>query len=61
MEIHPWARLLAIADVFDAITARRPYRQPLSIHEALSHQEKLAGSHFDEGMLQCWISMMTQS
>src|SRR5262245_46934930 len=27
-EIHPWAKLLAVVDVFDAMTGTRPYRQP---------------------------------
>ena len=27
-EIHPWARMLAIVDVFDAMTGTRPYRRP---------------------------------
>jgi HD-GYP domain-containing protein (c-di-GMP phosphodiesterase class II) len=58
-EIHPWARLLAVVDVFDAITAKRPYRQPLSIVDALTYQQTLSGTHFDEGMLECWISIMT--
>lgn len=58
-EIHPWARLLAVIDVFDAITAKRPYRQPLSIVDALSYQHSLRGTQFDEGMLECWISVMT--
>lgn len=58
-EIHPWAQLLAVVDVFDAITATRPYRQPVTRQVALDYQQKRAGSHFDFEIMQCWISAMT--
>ncbi len=34
-DIHIYARICTIADVFDALTSRRPYRDPLSTFEAL--------------------------
>lgn len=34
-EIHLWSRLAAVADVYDALTADRPYRGALTPHEAL--------------------------
>nr|WP_152945113.1 HD-GYP domain-containing protein [Desulfofundulus thermobenzoicus] len=40
-EIHPFARIVAVADVFDALTADRVYRRALPVHEAW---EMLAGS-----------------
>ncbi len=36
MYIHPFARLLAVADVFAAATCPRPYRQPLSPFSAMA-------------------------
>lgn len=56
-EIHPWAKLLAVVDVFDAITCKRPYRPPLSLPEALAYQREHAGSQFDEETLQCWSDL----
>jgi len=34
-DVHPYAQICTIADVFDALTSRRPYRDPLSTFEAL--------------------------
>ena len=45
------ARIFAIADVFDALTSRRPYKQPLSFDETMSILEAGRGTHFDPGLL----------
>jgi len=34
-EIHPYARLMAVTDVFDALTSHRVYRPPMLPHEAM--------------------------
>ncbi len=34
--IHPWAKIVAVSDVFDALTAKRCYKQAMSPIEALS-------------------------
>jgi HD-GYP domain-containing protein (c-di-GMP phosphodiesterase class II) len=60
-DIHPWAKLLAIVDVFDALTSARPYRQPIKLADALEHLERHAGSHFDAEMVRCWASAMRQN
>lgn len=41
------ARIFAIVDVFDALTSRRPYKEPWGCEEALSVLERDSGSHFD--------------
>ncbi len=41
------ARIIAIADVFDAMTSQRSYNNPLSFSEALSKIQELSGKHFD--------------
>ncbi len=41
------ARIIAIADAFDAMTSSRPYRQALSIQEALDEIIRCAGTQFD--------------
>ncbi|HQR51191.1 MAG TPA: HD-GYP domain-containing protein [Methylophilaceae bacterium] len=41
------ARIFAIADVFDALTSRRPYKEPLSCDEAMNILAQGRGSHFD--------------
>ncbi|MDR9437625.1 MAG: HD domain-containing phosphohydrolase [Thiohalophilus sp.] len=41
------ARIVAVADVFDALTSRRPYKQAWSIDEALELIRTESGKHFD--------------
>lgn len=41
------ARIFALADVFDALTSRRPYKEPLSCEQALAIMRQGRGSHFD--------------
>ncbi|MBZ8139904.1 two-component system response regulator [Rubrivivax gelatinosus] len=41
------ARLMAVADVYDALISRRPYKQPLSHAEAMATIRDGAGRHFD--------------
>ncbi|MEG3638120.1 HD domain-containing phosphohydrolase [Magnetococcus sp. PR-3] len=41
------ARIVAIADVFDALTMRRPYKEPWSVERAMAAIKEDAGHHFD--------------
>jgi HD-GYP domain-containing protein (c-di-GMP phosphodiesterase class II) len=45
------ARIFAIADVFDALTSRRPYKEPLSFDETMQILESGRGQHFDPALL----------
>lgn len=60
-EIHPWARMIAVVDVFDAMTAVRPYRQPCTAQEAIDYISKNAGTHFDPEIVECWRSTMAKN
>lgn len=60
-EIHPWARMLAIADVFDTMTAKRPDRRAASPEYVLEYQRAQAGTQFDAEFVECWISAMTKA
>jgi HD-GYP domain-containing protein (c-di-GMP phosphodiesterase class II) len=60
-EIHPWARMLTVVDVFDALTSKRPYREAMRLSDALGFLERGAGTHFDKEMVQCWISAIRES
>jgi HD-GYP domain-containing protein (c-di-GMP phosphodiesterase class II) len=55
-EIHPWARICAVADVFDAMSCRRPYRKALPIVEVCDYLTKHPGLRFDAEVVDCWIS-----
>jgi putative nucleotidyltransferase with HDIG domain len=41
------AKILAAADAFDAMTTKRPYRDPMNISDALREMEKCSGTQFD--------------
>jgi HD-GYP domain-containing protein (c-di-GMP phosphodiesterase class II) len=41
------ARIFAIADVFDALCSRRPYKEPMPLSQALQLLQDGAGKHFD--------------
>lgn len=57
-EIHPWSRLLAVVDVFDSLTGRRPYRPPFSPEEAMHHLEERSGTQFEKEVVQCWRQLL---
>jgi len=56
-EIHPWAKLCAVVDVYEALTSHRPYRTPLPSAKALEVQSRDLGTAFDPEMLQCWMTI----
>lgn len=53
-EICFWAKLLAVVDVFDALTGERPYRAPITPQQAIEYLQRNAGTHFDAEIVQCW-------
>jgi HD-GYP domain-containing protein (c-di-GMP phosphodiesterase class II) len=55
-EIHPWAKICAVADVFDALTCHRPYRRPMPLGDVLKHLEQRSGACFDAAIVQCWTA-----
>jgi len=46
------ARLISVADVFDALTQPRKYREPLTPDEALREIEKGSGTRFDPAVIE---------
>jgi HD-GYP domain-containing protein (c-di-GMP phosphodiesterase class II) len=46
------ARIFAIADVFDNLCSRRPYKEPLPLPQALQVLREGAGRHFDPHLVQ---------
>lgn len=45
------ARIFAVADVFDALCSRRPYKEPMGFDAAMAILEKDSGSHFDPAVV----------
>ena len=46
-----FGRIVAMADVFDALTSKRPYKEGWSVEMALEEIKKGAGSHFDPQLI----------
>ncbi|HHY37537.1 MAG TPA: HD-GYP domain-containing protein [Clostridia bacterium] len=41
------ARIISVADAYDAITSTRPYKRPMTYREALDELHRCSGAHFD--------------
>jgi putative two-component system response regulator len=50
------ARLMAVADVYDALISRRPYKAPMSHADACAHIVGASGSHFDPQVVQALLA-----
>ena len=51
------ARLVAIADVFDALTHERPYKHAWKISDAVAEVERMAGSQFDPALVEVFVGL----
>ncbi len=51
------ARIFAIADVFDALTSRRPYKEPFTLEETMAILDKGRESHFDPEILDAFVEI----
>ncbi len=54
-EIHFLARIMAVADVVEAMASHRPYRPGLGVDIALQEIEDKAGSHYDPDVVQACV------
>ena len=54
------ARIVAVADVFDALTTRRPYKEPWPVQEAMNHIAAQAGKHFDPALVALFAPLLPQ-
>ncbi|MCQ2515335.1 MAG: HD-GYP domain-containing protein [Saccharofermentans sp.] len=59
-EIPLCARIMAVADVFDALTARRIYKEPMPIEKALSIILSEKGTHFDPVVIDAFLDSMSE-
>ena len=54
-EIPLSARIMAVADVFDALVSRRSYKEPFSVDKAMDIIKSDAGSHFDAKVVKAFL------
>ncbi|WP_153915999.1 HD-GYP domain-containing protein [Shewanella sp. TC10] len=55
-----YGRIVAIADVFDALTSERPYKKAWSVEDAIALIEREAGSHFDPKLVPLFIDKLDE-
>ncbi|MCX8130049.1 MAG: HD-GYP domain-containing protein [Clostridia bacterium] len=53
--IHQCARIVAIADVYDALTSDRVYRRKLKTHEVIEYITSLGTHHFDKEIVENFV------
>lgn len=57
-EIPFGARMLAVADAFDAMTSRRPHKVPMSIEDAIAELERHSGTQFDPMLVMVFVELL---
>ncbi len=57
-DIPPLARVVAVADAFDAMTSKRAYREAMSRKDALLRMKKDRGHHFDPKVLDAFLEVL---
>ena len=55
------ARIVAVADVLDALTHARPYKEAWSLEEALAEIERQSGHHFDPEVVEACLNIFTHT
>jgi putative two-component system response regulator len=54
-------RIVALADVFDALTHERPYKRAWPLDEAVAEIERVAGEHFDPRVVEAFAGLNHQA
>ena len=56
--IHPWARILAVADVVDAMMSHRPYRPKLSVHDTINELLQGRNTLYDGTIVEICVRLL---
>lgn len=51
------ARIFSVADVFDALSSKRPYKEPFPFDKVMDTLKKNTGSHFDPDVMQVFLGI----
>lgn len=54
-DIHIYGRIVAVADVFDALATDRPYKKAWALKDILTHFQKERGKQFDPALIDVFI------
>ncbi len=53
-------RIISIVDVFDALTSKRPYKEPFSVEKSLSIIKEGSGTHFDPDVVDAFFAVQEE-
>ncbi|HSX85368.1 MAG TPA: HD domain-containing phosphohydrolase [Cellvibrio sp.] len=57
-EIPVVGRIVAVADVFDALTTQRPYKKAWPLNEAIAYIREQRGKHFDPHLVEVFLEQL---
>ncbi len=57
-DIHIYARIAAIADVFDALISKRPYKEAWEVDKTVEYISSESGSHFDPEVVNAFMKAL---
>lgn len=60
-DIPLFGRIVAVADVFDALMTRRPYKKALPVDETLAAMARNSGAHFDPELMDAFRSVLPEA
>ncbi|MFA7223132.1 MAG: HD domain-containing phosphohydrolase, partial [Bacilli bacterium] len=55
------ARVMAVADVFDALVSKRSYKEPFSYEDSIKIIKEESGTHFDPVVVKAFLSVNVQN
>lgn len=59
-DIPLFSRILAVADVFDALTSSRPYKKPWPTSDAVAEISAQSGRHFDPQIVEAFLEVVPE-
>jgi len=59
-DIPLFGRICALVDVFDALTTKRPYKEPWSLEKTLAFLQEGSGSHFDPELVDVFMQCLPE-
>jgi HD-GYP domain-containing protein (c-di-GMP phosphodiesterase class II) len=57
-DISQFARIIGVCDVFDALSTKRSYKDPMSSFESLKLMKEIMSEHLDMDMVNAFIKML---
>ena len=59
-DIHIYGRIVALADVFDALTSKRSYKEPFSIEKTVDMIKSKSGTQFDPKVVDAFLESLDE-